>query len=88
MEQLKSVCRNPWCKATFYYKEEDMIIIEKKNNGFSSKNEEKEPPIYCPKCISFDKELSGGVTWKDKQYEGDRFDGFPHEIKYKVTNYK
>lgn len=85
-EQLKAVCVNPWCKATFYYKEEDMIV-KTKNNGFA-KVEIKEPPKYCYKCISFDKELSGGVTWIDKEYEGSRFDSLPHEIKYKVTNYK
>jgi hypothetical protein len=33
-EQLKAVCVNPWCKATFYYKEEDMIV-KTKNNGFA-----------------------------------------------------
>jgi hypothetical protein len=48
----------------------------------------KFPPRTCPKCRSFDTELSGGVTWTDKEYEGDRFDGLPHEIKYKVTNFR
>jgi hypothetical protein len=44
-------------------------------------------PSVCKKCKSFDTELSGGVEWKDKEYEGDIWDG-PHQIKYKVTNFK
>ena len=78
MEELKSVCRNPWCKATFVYREEDMIID----------GENKISPMTCKKCQSFDKDLSGGIEWKDKEYEGSRFDGMPHQIRYKVTNYK
>ena len=27
MEQLKSICRNAWCKATFVYRQEDMIPV-------------------------------------------------------------
>ena len=43
----------------------------------------------CKKCKSFATELSGGVEWKDKTYEGDRWDNNkPHQITYKVTNYK
>ena len=49
---------------------------------------QKAPPTQCPKCRSFNSELSGGVEWKDKEYEGSRFDGMPHQLKYKVTNYK
>ena len=84
MEKMKTVCRSPWCKGTFFYTENDMIIIE------GNKNEEvqKSPPSTCPKCKSFNTELSGGVEWKDKEYEGSRFDGMPHQMKYKVTNYK
>jgi hypothetical protein len=41
----------------------------------------------CPKCRSMDTELSGGVSWTDKKYEGPRFDGMPHGLKVKVTNY-
>lgn len=40
----------------------------------------------CPKCKSFDQNLSGGVTWEEKEYSGDRFDGKAHEIS--ITNYK
>jgi hypothetical protein len=49
---------------------------------------EKVPPRVCPKCRSFASELSGGVEWKDKEYEGSRFDSTPHQFRYKVTNYK
>ena len=35
MEQMKTVCRNPWCKATFFYKESDMITL--KNDNRTSK---------------------------------------------------
>jgi hypothetical protein len=78
MEELKNVCKNPWCKATFVYKESDMVDIDGKMM----------PPTVCSKCKSFDTELSGGVSWSTKEYDGSRFDGMPHQIKYKVTNYK
>jgi hypothetical protein len=48
---------------------------------------EDEAPATCPKCRSMDQDLSGGVTWTDKTYEGPRIDGMPHQIKVKVTNY-
>lgn len=63
-----TVCRNPWCKATFEYKTIDV-------------------PEVCNKCRSFDEELSGGVTWVDKKYEGSRFDGMPHPTKIDVKKY-
>lgn len=73
------ICKSPWCKATFFYdKETEMIEVDGK----------MVPPKTCTKCRSFDSELSGGVTWSDKEYEGSRFDGTPHEIRYKVTNFK
>lgn len=77
MEQLKAVCKNPWCKGTFTINESDI-----KMDG-----DKKIYPTVCKKCKSFDTELSGGVEWKDKEYEGDLWDG-PHQIKYKVTNFK
>jgi Zn finger protein HypA/HybF involved in hydrogenase expression len=93
MEQMKTVCRNPWCKGTFFYKEVDMVpvITDKRTSKIDNLLEEevkKVPPSICPKCKSFDTELSGGVEWKTKEYEGSRFDGMPHQLKYKVTNYK
>lgn len=72
------ICKSPWCKATFFYHETEMVEIDGKIH----------PPKNCPKCRSFDSEMSGGVTWTDKEYEGSRFDGTPHEIRYKVTNFK
>lgn len=74
MNELRAVCRNPWCKATFFYTEKDML--------------NEEAPKQCNKCRSFESELSGGIEWKDQNYEGSRFDNRPHEIKYKVTNFK
>jgi hypothetical protein len=79
MEELKSVCNSPWCKATFIFSEQDMETDEKGN---------KIPPITCNKCKSFNNDLSAGVEWKDKEYEGSRFDSTPHEIKYRVTNFR
>ena len=71
MEQRSKICSNPWCKGTFF---------------FILKENETEPK-ECPKCRSFDKDLSGGVTWTEKKYEGDRIDGMPHPIKINVKNY-
>ena len=92
MEQMKSTCKNPWCKATFFYKEEDMIILnsDMRNSKIDNVLDEVEkiPPSVCPKCKSFETELSNGIEWKNKEYEGSRFDGMPHQIRYKVTNYK
>lgn len=78
MEEFKSVCNNPWCKGHFSYTEKDFV---KTDNGL-------EHPKQCRKCISFATELSSGVEWTDKSYEGSRWDTTPHQIKYKVTNYK
>lgn len=85
-----TVCQNPWCKATFFYKEEDMIDITEniKNHKLDGDSQNKIPPRTCKKCQSFNNELSGGVSWSQKEYEGSRFDNMPHQIKYKVTNYK
>ena len=91
MEKMKTVCRSPWCKATFFYTEEDMIVLTDKRSSKIDEileEVEKAPPTHCNKCRSFDTELSGGVEWKDREYEGSRFDGMPHQIRYKVTNYK
>jgi len=91
-QELKTVCKNPWCKSTFLYKDSDMIPIETDKRMSNLDNVLGEipmmPPPVCPKCKSFDTELSGGVNWKTKDYEGPRFDGVPHEFRYKVTNYR
>lgn len=79
MEELTNICQNPWCKATFVYTERDMIVDKQGN---------KIRPRVCHKCKSFDNELSGGVSWEDREYEGERIDDKPHQIRYKVTNFK
>lgn len=88
----RTVCKNPWCKATFEYKEEDMIEAEKdiREAKIDSVLDEvkKIPPPQCPKCKSFNSELSAGVEWKEKTYEGSRFDGLPHQIQIKVNRYR
>lgn len=78
MENNAAVCGSPWCKATFNYLEIEMVEID----GVMC------APRKCPKCKSFDGELSDGITWTDKEYEGSRFDGTPHQIRYKVTNFR
>ncbi len=88
METFKAVCSNPWCKATFTYTEDDMTLVKKERKPFQAASDveyDKIPPKVCHKCKSFDTELSGGVTWEDKKYEGDRFSGPARELKYKVT---
>ena len=68
--EYRLICNSPWCKATF------VVNVE----------EEQELPKDCPKCRSFDNELSGGVTWTDKKYEGSRFDGQAHPININVLS--
>lgn len=46
--------------------------------------ESEEAPDNCYKCQSFDDDLSGGVTWSDKKYEGSRYDGQAHPISVNV----
>ena len=77
MGEMRTVCRNPWCKAQFIYIESEMVEFD--GNRI--------PPSTCKKCKSFESELSGGVEWKDKEYEGDRIDGLPHQIRYKINKY-
>ena len=77
MEKFIAICKNPWCKSHFEYTEEDMIIIE----GVAT------VPKQCFKCISFNDDLSDGIEWEDREYDGERFDNKPHIIKYSVTKY-
>lgn len=71
MEKVIRVCRKPFCKAHF---EVDKIIILDEKNSY---------PEFCPKCIGNE----GNVTWEDKKYEGDRWDGTPHQFSYKIKKY-
>jgi len=53
------------------------------------KSEEEDQKNVCPKCKSMASDLSGGVEWIDKNYEGSRWDGLPHQLQIKVNrNYK
>ncbi len=79
MEQFKEICKNPWCKAMFHYTEND--FIKTTEDGLQQ-------PTVCQKCRSFDNQLSGGVEWNEKKYEGDRNDGSPHPFRYKVTTFR
>ena len=78
METFKKVCENFWCKVPFTYTSDMIQVIDG----------EEIRPKQCPKCHSFATELSGGVTWSEKTYEGDRWDGMSHQISYRVTNFR
>jgi Zn finger protein HypA/HybF involved in hydrogenase expression len=54
---------------------------------FSFNKSEKEDPKQCPKCRSFETELSGGITTSEKKYEGSRIDNTPHEINIKINKF-
>ncbi len=77
------ICKNPWCRGTFVYQENDMIEIFNEDGTF-----ELFPPKTCPKCKSFNDELSDGVTWTDRTYEGDRSYFEPQSFKYRITKYR
>lgn len=40
-------------------------------------------PEFCPKCVGNER----NVSWEDKKYEGERWDGTPHEFSYKIKKY-
>ena len=42
------------------------------------------PPGECPKCKSFHKDMSAGVTWTDKVYNEPRNDGKAHHTAFKT----
>jgi len=48
--------------------------------------EDKRPDV-CPKCKSFDSELSGGVSWNERKYDGPRMDGLPHQTSLNIKKY-
>lgn len=81
MEKFSTVCRNSWCKATFFYTEVDLIEDE-------INPEIKREPSFCFKCKSFSNELSGGVEWEERQYEDDPYTSSSFPIKYRVTNFR
>lgn len=49
--------------------------------------QEGEESNVCPRCKSMATELSAGVTWVDKTYDGPRMDGMPHQVRIKVNKY-
>ena len=69
----KSVCSVVYCKGTFEVKEIDVNIVDGQEVW----------PSMCPSCRS----QQDFVTWETKTYEGDRWDGTPHEFKYKINKY-
>jgi hypothetical protein len=80
---MNKICKSPWCRVTFNYTERDMIETINDNGEIVTV-----PPKTCPKCRSFDNELSGGVKWVDKEYEGSRTYFEPQPFKYKITKYR
>tara|TARA_R110000772_G_scaffold66676_4_gene148367 strand:+ start:5533 stop:5817 length:285 start_codon:yes stop_codon:yes gene_type:complete len=73
-KMLTKSCTNFWCKVRFEVSDRDL---------------ENYPEFYstCPKCRSFDKDLSGGVINNgQREYAGERFDGEEHEVT--VREYK
>ena len=74
LEIGKSVCGKPWCKATFPVYEDDVRV---EDNGLQVF------PEFCPKCVS----QESSVTWENKTYEGDRWDGTQHQFTYKIKKY-
>lgn len=58
-----------------------------RNKWCKSSFESVEEDEICPRCMSLDREVSGGVSWQEKKYEGPRFDGMPHQINIKVNRY-
>jgi hypothetical protein len=46
-------------------------------------SEEISYPEFCPKCVGNER----NVSWEDKKYEGERWDGTPHEFSYKIKKY-
>lgn len=47
------------------------------------RDEDQPAPDFCPKCKAQD-EL---ITWEDKSYEGERWDGTPHQFSYKIKKF-
>jgi len=65
-------CSNFWCKSPFNVK-------FYKGESFSK---------ICPKCNSFNYELSDGVESGEKHYEGSRQDGLAHEVSFHFSKYE
>ena len=70
--EYSGTCNNFWCKCQYKVK----IYVG------------DDTPKTCPKCDSFNYELSDGVESKDIQYDGLRYDGKAHETSFKFSKYK
>jgi hypothetical protein len=74
MENLgNSVCGKPYCKATFVVNKSDIKIVD----------DVEVWPNFCPGC----RMQEGSVNWEEKTYEGERWEGTPHEFRYKINKY-
>ena len=65
------VCSNKWCKSKFEFVVTDGC----------------EYPSQCPKCSSFESELSTGITWVDKQFADDPETNVPMRFIHKITKF-
>lgn len=70
--EKKQTCSNFWCKSPF-----DVKFFE--GDDF---------PKTCPKCDSFNYELSDGIESGEKHYDGPRQDGLAHEVDFHFSKYK
>ena len=50
---------------------------------FEPEGEDFVRPSVCPKCQS----QEDSVVWEDKTYEGERWDGTPHQFSYKIRKF-
>jgi len=66
------ICSSRWCKCMY---------IDYRYLWFSDGIK------TCPKCRSFNGELSGGVTFTKKEYSGERNDGRAHQTEFKFSDY-
>lgn len=70
--EKKQTCANFWCKSPF-----DVKFYE--GDDF---------PKTCPKCDSFNYELSDGIESGERHYDGPRQDGMAHEVAFHFSKYK
>ena len=70
--EKKQTCTNFWCKSPF-----DVKFYE--GDDF---------PKTCPKCDSFNYELSDGIESGERHYDGPRQDGMAHEVDFHFSQYK
>lgn len=50
---------------------------------FEPEDEDSVVPRFCPKCESQEE----FTVWEDKTYDGDRWDGTPHQFSYKIKKF-